>query len=59
VGAVYPEVSIVGGSAAMLWCCKACGQDWPITRGEQETEERRIGATDRRRKSRKDRRRKP
>lgn len=32
--------NIIGGAIALVWCCQACGQEWPITRGQQQTIER-------------------
>jgi hypothetical protein len=49
-----PGTTIQGNTVMMTWVCRACGQDRPITRGEQV--ERRRGQPDRRRKSRHERR---
>jgi hypothetical protein len=51
-----PETNIVHGSVVLVWCCKACNQEWPITNGEQQAIERRKRARDRRRVTRADRR---
>jgi hypothetical protein len=50
------ETHIVRGAVALVWCCKACGQEWPSTRGQQQTIERREGKPDRRKATRADRR---
>jgi hypothetical protein len=35
LGTVTPETTITRGSVRLTWCCRSCGNDWPITRGEQ------------------------
>jgi hypothetical protein len=56
-GTVVAETTIARGSVRLTWCCRACENEWPITRGEQELVERRDGKSDRRRVTRNDRRR--
>ena len=34
-GTVHPEVTIIGSSVALKWCCKACSAEWPITRTDR------------------------
>jgi len=41
LGTVTPETTITRGSVRLTWCCRSCGNDWPITRGEQVVIERR------------------
>lgn len=58
LGSVTPETTISGGVLKLMWCCRACSREWPITRGERELIERRDNKPDRRRVTRKDRREK-
>ena len=32
---VTPETTIEHGVVRLMWCCRACGREWAITRGEQ------------------------
>jgi hypothetical protein len=45
LGTVNAETTITAGSVRLTWCCRACGHEWPITRGEQESTERRARKT--------------
>lgn len=54
-GTIVPGTTVHGTAVMMTWVCRACGQDRPITRGEQLVE-RRSGQPDRRRKTRTERR---
>ena len=44
------------GVVRLMWCCRACSGEWPITKREEHLVERRRGLADRRRKTRNDRR---
>jgi hypothetical protein len=60
LGAISAETTITRGSVRLMWCCRTCGEEWPIMRGEQHSIERRTAAVpDRRRTTRTDRRRAP
>ena len=56
LGTVTAETTIARGSVRLTWCCRACTNEWPITRGEQQLLERRAGKPDRRPVKRTDRR---
>jgi hypothetical protein len=36
VGSVSPETTIERGLVRLTWCCRNCGYEWPITRGEEQ-----------------------
>ena len=57
IGRVRPEHTIRGASVTMMWCCHACGYEWPIADNERELPERRMAKADRRRMTRAERRR--
>lgn len=40
-GTVTAETTITRGLVRVCWCCRACGHEWPITRGEQQSIARR------------------
>jgi len=54
-GTIVPGTTVHGSTVALIWVCRECGYDRPITRGEQKIE-RRTGQPDRRRATRKERR---
>lgn len=56
LGTVTAETTITRGSVRLTWCCRACGTEWAITRGEQELLDRREGKPDQRRVKRSERR---
>ena len=44
IGTVRAETTIARGIVRLTWCCRACGREWPITRGEQQLMEPRTDA---------------
>jgi hypothetical protein len=54
-GAVTLEQTLKGNVIAVMWCCKLCGEEWPVTPSDH-TERRRGGVEDRRKGTRTDRR---
>ena len=55
-GTIVPGTTVHGNTVLMVWVCRECGRDRPITRAEQKPE-RRSRQPDRRRTTRKERRR--
>jgi hypothetical protein len=55
IGSVALEHTIKGGSVLLKWCCSQCSSDWSVKMDDQ-SEERRRGPQDRRRRTRKERR---
>jgi hypothetical protein len=54
-GSVQLEHTVKGQAMLLNWCCRGCGDEWPVV-AEDERIERRVRETDRRRVTRKDRR---
>jgi hypothetical protein len=46
---VVAETIITGGVARLIWCCRACKAEWPMTVQEQQLIERSDEKLDRRR----------
>jgi len=53
-GTITAESTINGETVVLNWCCRLCGETWPVTYTDQE--KRRRAVPDRRRLVREDRR---
>ena len=53
---VVVMTTITGGAVRQTWCCRVCGNEWPITSSEAQVTEHRRERPDRRRITRNDRR---
>ena len=51
-----PGTTVQGSTVVLTWVCRECGQDRPITHGEEQAAPR-SGPPERRRETRKERRR--
>jgi hypothetical protein len=51
-GTLVPGTTVQGSTVVLTWVCRECGQDRPITRGEEQAA-RRSGPPERPRKTRK------
>jgi hypothetical protein len=54
-GTVTPETTIERGVVRLMWCCRACSGEWPITDSEKHLLERRRAIADRQRRTGSDR----
>jgi transcription elongation factor Elf1 len=35
VGTTVPQTTVKGDAVSLMWYCRTCEHDWPVTRGEQ------------------------